>query len=94
VSAQAVDATLAWSLSAGVWNPKVFLGLVATGNSNREIGKNLQISTRPVEGHRARAMMKLDLSSVADLVKNALRKNLISAVVMMAYCLSTFAAFD
>src|SRR5262249_48761292 len=24
--AQMVDATLAWSLSAGVWNPKVFLG--------------------------------------------------------------------
>src|SRR5215472_12314712 len=26
VPAQVVDATLAWSLSAGVWNPKVFLG--------------------------------------------------------------------
>jgi hypothetical protein len=26
VPAQTVDATLAWSLSAGVWNPKVFLG--------------------------------------------------------------------
>ena len=25
-AAQMVDATLAWSLSAGVWNPKVFLG--------------------------------------------------------------------
>jgi hypothetical protein len=24
--AQTVDATLAWSLLAGVWNPKVFLG--------------------------------------------------------------------
>jgi DNA-binding CsgD family transcriptional regulator len=51
--------------------------LLAEGKSNKQIGSMLAISTRTVESHRARIMLKLDLHSVIDLVKYAVRSNLI-----------------
>lgn len=51
--------------------------LLADGKSNKQIGSMLTISTRTVESHRARIMLKLDLHSVTDLVRYAVRSNLI-----------------
>ena len=55
------------------------LRLVAVGKLNRDIAEQLKISVRTVEAHRARAMMKLSLRSVRDLVLYAIRENLIEA---------------
>jgi DNA-binding CsgD family transcriptional regulator len=51
--------------------------LLADGKSNKQIGSMLAISTRTVESHRARIMLKLDLHSVTDLVRYAVRRHLI-----------------
>ena len=53
--------------------------LLAIGKTNREIGSKLLISTRTVESHRARIMLKLDLHSLSDLVLYAVRSHLIQA---------------
>ena len=51
--------------------------LVAAGKLSKEIAAALAISTRTVETHRARIMLKLDLHSVSDLVRYAVRNNFI-----------------
>jgi DNA-binding CsgD family transcriptional regulator len=51
--------------------------LLADGKSNKQIGTMLTISTRTVESHRARIMLKLDLHSLSELVRYAVRSNLI-----------------
>jgi DNA-binding CsgD family transcriptional regulator len=51
--------------------------LLASGKSNKQIGSMLTISTRTVETHRAKIMLKLDLRSVGELVRYAVRNNLI-----------------
>jgi len=50
--------------------------LLTEGKSTREIAAALHVSTRTVEGHRQRVMKKLGLSSVAELVKYAIREGL------------------
>jgi len=55
------------------------LQLVAEGKSNKEIGVVLQITTKTAETHRARMMAKLSLHSVADLVRYAIRNQIIEA---------------
>jgi len=55
------------------------IALLAIGKTNREIGSKLLISTRTVESHRARIMLKLDLHSLSDLVLYAVRNQLIQA---------------
>ena len=47
--------------------------LVVTGRHNREIALDLGISTRTVEVHKGRMMEKLNVSSVADLVRQHLQ---------------------
>ncbi|QDX81654.1 hypothetical protein B9N43_10550 [Denitratisoma sp. DHT3] len=44
------------------------LKLVAQGNSSREIGEKLGISSRTVDNHRGHMMEKLHVSSVVELV--------------------------
>lgn len=42
---------------------------LAKGLTNKEIARELQISPRTVEAHRARLMQKLEISSLADVVR-------------------------
>ena len=51
--------------------------LVASGRTNREIADELAISTRTVEAHRSRVMLKLGLTNLSGLVRYALRSGLI-----------------
>ena len=53
--------------------------LVAGSKTSKEIAAALGISTLTVETHRARVMKKLDLHSVADLVRYAIREKLAEA---------------
>lgn len=52
------------------------LQLVAEGASTKEIGDRLSISVKTVETHRRQIMEKLDLHSVAELTKYAIREGL------------------
>ncbi|HZE56711.1 MAG TPA: response regulator transcription factor [Chthoniobacterales bacterium] len=53
--------------------------LVAEGKSNKAIAETLGISDRTVEAHRASVLRKLNLDSVAALVRYAIRHKLIAA---------------
>jgi DNA-binding NarL/FixJ family response regulator len=52
---------------------------VAEGQINKEIAARLNISVKTVETHRASAMRKLKLRTTADLVRYAVRNQLIQA---------------
>lgn len=54
------------------------LQLVAEGKNTKEIAFNLDVSVKTVETHRQQIMKKLNLFSVADLTKYALREGLTS----------------
>jgi two-component system response regulator NreC len=53
------------------------LRLLALGHTNQEIAKQLFISVRTAETHRAHIMQKLRLSSRAELVRYALDRGLL-----------------
>jgi two-component system response regulator NreC len=53
------------------------LRLLALGHTNQEIAKELYISVRTAETHRAHIMQKLRLSSRAELVRHALSQGLL-----------------
>ena len=53
------------------------LRLLALGHTNQEIAKELYISVRTAETHRAHIMQKLRLSSRAELVRYALREGVL-----------------
>ncbi len=53
------------------------LKLIADGNSYKEIGKILHISHRTVETHKNNILSKLKLNSTADLIKYAIKHQLI-----------------
>jgi two-component system, NarL family, response regulator NreC len=55
------------------------LKLLALGHTNQEIAKELYISVRTAETHRAHIMQKLRLSSRAELVRYALAEGLLEA---------------
>ena len=56
------------------------LHLLALGHTNQEIGKQLFISGRTVDAHRAHIMRKLQLETKAELVLFALANGLIGAM--------------
>ena len=55
------------------------LRLLALGHTNQEIAKELYISVRTAETHRAHIMQKLRLSSRAELVRYALSQGLLDS---------------
>jgi DNA-binding NarL/FixJ family response regulator len=58
---------------------RLIIKLVADGFSNKEMSAVLNISVKTTEAHRAAAMRKLGINSVAGLVRYAVRENLIEA---------------
>ncbi len=55
------------------------LQLLAEGNSNKDVARLLGISVKTAETHRARIMRKLEMDSIADLVRYAIRNGVIVA---------------
>ena len=55
---------------------KQILQHICDGMSNKEIAERLQLSTRTVEGHRARLNYKTNSKNAADLVNYAIRHHL------------------
>lgn len=53
--------------------------LLAEGRSNKEVAVALGISVKTVDAHRANVMQKLHLHSVTDLVRYAIRNQIITA---------------
>lgn len=56
---------------------KEVLALVAEGINAKQIGERLGVSVKTVEAHRQHIMEKLNLRSVAELTKYAIRKGLV-----------------
>ncbi len=54
------------------------LQLVAAGKSSKDVAKALDIRTKTVEAHRANMMNKLDLHSVGELVRYAVRYQIVA----------------
>jgi DNA-binding NarL/FixJ family response regulator len=51
--------------------------LLAEGKSNKEVATALDISVKTAETHRATIMRKLEINSIAELVRYAVRNHLI-----------------
>ena len=51
--------------------------LIAEGRSNKQVSFRLRISVKTVETHRASVMHKLNLRTTADLVRYAIRHNIV-----------------
>ncbi len=52
--------------------------LVADGKSNKEVATSLKISVKTAEAHRINIMRKLNAHSVVELVKYAMRNNMLN----------------
>ena len=68
-------ATAASQLSA---REREVLQLIAEGWSTKQIASHLYVSVKTIETHRRQIMKKLDLHSIADLTKYAVREGLTS----------------
>jgi len=51
---------------------------MAEGKSTKEIATLLKVSAKTIETHRRQVMVKLQMSSVAELTKYAIREGLTS----------------
>lgn len=54
------------------------MALIASGKSNQEVADSLFISTKTVETHKANILDKLGLRNTAELVKYAIKNNIIT----------------
>jgi DNA-binding NarL/FixJ family response regulator len=54
--------------------------LLAEGKTSKEVAVALSLSVKTAETHRTNVMRKLDLHSVADLVRYAVRNNIVQVV--------------
>jgi two-component system response regulator NreC len=70
------DTAPAQNLSA---RERQIVQLLAGGKSNKEVADALKISVRTAESHRANILRKLNVDSVAGLVRYAIRNHLIEA---------------
>ncbi|MBV6493038.1 MAG: Oxygen regulatory protein NreC [Turneriella sp.] len=70
---------LSSSLSIDLLTPreKEILALTANGQTSKEIGERLEISSRTVEVHRSHIREKLGLETQSELIKFAIEHNLI-----------------
>ena len=57
---------------------KEVLQLLAEGHTSKQIAMNLNISIKTVENHRSQISQKLDIHSIAELTKYAIRNGLTS----------------
>lgn len=75
------DATAETSSDGGRITPREreIVQLLAEGKSNKEVATVLGISVKTAETHRAAVMRKLSLKSLSDLVRYAIRNNIIEA---------------
>jgi len=71
-AAQAQKRCAAAKLETLTQREREVMDLVVQGRKNRQIAEELSISVKTVEAHRARAMEKMDVSSVAALVSATL----------------------
>ena len=53
--------------------------LVSEGKSNKEVSASLGISVKTVDTHRANIMRKLDIHSASELVRYAVRNQIVEA---------------
>jgi DNA-binding NarL/FixJ family response regulator len=53
--------------------------LLAEGKSSKEVAVTLDLSVKTAETHRANIMRKLDLHSISELVRYAVRNNIVQA---------------
>jgi DNA-binding NarL/FixJ family response regulator len=53
--------------------------LLAEGKSNKQVAAALGVSTRTIESHRTHIMRKMNFESFSDLVRFAVRNNLVEA---------------
>ena len=55
------------------------LQLLAEGKSNKEVAKALHLSVKTVETHRSNIMHRLDLHSIGELIRYALRHHIVES---------------
>jgi DNA-binding NarL/FixJ family response regulator len=67
------------SLSVLTTREREVLQLIAEGCTNKTIAERLCVSSRTVETHRAHIMAKLQVGSVSDLVRYAIRNKIVEA---------------
>jgi FixJ family two-component response regulator len=75
IPAQAVDAEASEKISNLTKREKQVLGCLVQGMQNKVVARELGISPRTVEVHRARIMERLNLTSFAELVRLAVLAN-------------------
>jgi DNA-binding NarL/FixJ family response regulator len=65
--------------SAAALSPRerIVVQLIAEGHSNRDMSAVLNVSIKTIESHRAAAMRKLNVASVAGVVRYAIRNKLV-----------------
>ncbi len=51
--------------------------MLAEGKTNKEVAETLQLSVHTVDAHRGRVMEKLNVHSIGELVRFAMRAGLI-----------------
>jgi len=71
---EAREAVPAQTLSA---REREIVQLLAEGNSNKDIARVLNISVKTAETHRSNVMRKMEFASLAELVRYAIRNNII-----------------
>jgi DNA-binding NarL/FixJ family response regulator len=73
-----VGATVDLSFTALTGREREVVQLVAEGKSTKQIALELHVSTKTVEANRRQIMEKLDIHSIAELTKYAVREGLTS----------------
>lgn len=57
---------------------KEIFQLIAKGHTNQQIARHLHLSPKTVDSHRTNLMRKLEIHSVGELIKLAIKKNMIA----------------